>query len=58
MSIQQYGYAALVGAAIAGGDIAASQVNGSSLGALHVVVSCIITALVTAKISASFKENS
>jgi hypothetical protein len=58
MSIHQYGYVALLGAAVAVGDIAASQFNGSSLGTLHVVVSCIITALVTAKMSASLKNNS
>jgi hypothetical protein len=50
MTWKQYGHVALLGAAIAFGDIVASHFNGSQLGALHILVSCVLTALVTAKV--------
>jgi len=56
MNWKQYGYAALLGAGIAFGDIIASRFGGTNLGATHVIVSCILTALLTVKtLSASLK---
>lgn len=46
---KEYGYAALVGAGIAFGVIIASRLGGSGLGAAHVMVGCIITAIMTVK---------
>jgi uncharacterized membrane-anchored protein len=48
---KQYAYAALVGAGIAFGDIISSRINGSGLGATHVIVSCVLTALMIVKIT-------
>jgi hypothetical protein len=46
---KQYSHAALVGANIAFGLIIASRIGDSGLGAAHVIVGCILTAIVTAK---------
>jgi hypothetical protein len=48
---KQYAYAALVGGGIAFGDIIASRFSDSGLGATHVVVSCILTAIMTVQIT-------
>jgi len=50
MNAKQYVHVALVGAAVALGDIATSQLNGRPLGTLDVLVCCVLTALVTAKV--------
>jgi hypothetical protein len=42
-------HAALLGASIAFGLITASRIGDSGLGAAHVIVGCIITAIMTAK---------
>jgi len=52
MTMKQYAHVALVGAAVALGDIAVSQFNGQHLGGLHVLACCILTALVAAKVVA------
>jgi hypothetical protein len=46
---KQYSHAALVGASIAFGIIIASRIGDSSLGAAHVIVGCILTAMMVAK---------
>jgi len=46
---KQYSYAALVGACVAFGIIAASRIDDHSLGAAHVIVGCILTAILTVK---------
>ena len=43
---KQYSYAVLVGAAIAFGVIIASRLSDSGLGAAHVIVGCILTAII------------
>ncbi len=48
---KQYSYAALVGVGISFGVIIASRIGGSGLGAAHVVVGCILTAIMTAKMT-------
>jgi len=56
MSWKQYGHVVLIGASSAFGMIIASLIGGTSLGATHVIVGCIITALITAKtLTVSFK---
>jgi hypothetical protein len=46
---KQYSYAALVGVGIAFGVIIASRVGDSGLGAAHVIVGCVLTAIMTVK---------
>ena len=46
---KQYNYAALAGACIAFGVIAAGRIGDHSLGAAHVVVACVLTAILTVK---------
>jgi hypothetical protein len=46
---KQYTYAALVGACIALGVIIASRISDSGLGAAHIIVGCILTAIMTVK---------
>lgn len=46
---KQYSYAALVGAGIAFGVIIASHLGDSGLGAAHVIVGCILSAILTVK---------
>ena len=46
---KQYTYAALVGACVAFGVIIASRISDSGLGAAHVIVGCILTAIMTVK---------
>jgi hypothetical protein len=49
MTWKQYSYAALVGAGIAFGIIIASRLRDSGLGAAHVIVGCILSAILTVK---------
>ena len=46
---KQYSYAALVGAGIAFGVIIASRISDGGLGAAHVIVGCILTAIMTVR---------
>jgi threonine/homoserine efflux transporter RhtA len=46
---KQYTYAALVGACIAFGVIIASRIGDSGLGTAHVIVGCILTAIISVK---------
>jgi hypothetical protein len=46
---KQYTYAALVGACIALGVIIASRISDRGLGAAHIIVGCILTAILTVK---------
>jgi hypothetical protein len=46
---KQYSYAVLVGAGIAFGEIIATRLSGSGLGAAHLIVGCILTAILTVK---------
>ena len=46
---KQYSYAALVGAGIAFGVIIASRISDSGLGGAHVIVGCILTAIMTVR---------
>ncbi len=56
MTTKQNAHVALVGAAVALGDIAVSHFNGRAPGALHVLICCILTAHLTARIlSASLR---
>ena len=45
---KQYSYAVLVGAGIALGEIIATRLSGG-LGAAHLIVGCILTAILTVK---------
>jgi hypothetical protein len=56
MSWKQYGYAVLLGSGIGVGIIIGSRIGDSSLGWAHVIVGCILTALMTVKtLSVSLK---
>jgi hypothetical protein len=46
---RHYSCAALVGVFIAFGVIIASRISASGLGAAHVIVGCILTAMMTVK---------
>jgi hypothetical protein len=46
---KQYSYAVLVGAGIAFGEIIATRISGNGLGAAHLIVGCILTAILTVK---------
>ena len=46
---KRYSYSALVGAAIAFGIIIASRIGEHGLGAAHVIVGCILTAMIVVK---------
>ncbi len=49
MICKRYSYAALVGACSAFGIIIASRIGDHGLGAAHVIVGCILTAIITVK---------
>jgi hypothetical protein len=49
MSWKQYGYAVLIAAGIALGIVIVGHVGGNRLGAAHVIVGCILTALMVVK---------
>ncbi|MGB6539679.1 MAG: hypothetical protein WBF03_02245 [Xanthobacteraceae bacterium] len=46
---KQYSYAVLVGAGLAFGEIIAARFSDNGLGAAHLVVGCILTAILTVK---------
>jgi hypothetical protein len=46
---KQYSYAVLVGAGVAFGEIIATRISDSGLGAAHLIVGCILTAILTVK---------
>ncbi len=50
MTAKQHTHVALVGAAVALGAIVAAQLAGHPIGAAHLLVCCIATAFVTAKV--------
>ncbi len=49
MISKQYAYAALLGACVAFGDIIAGRVSNSGLGATHILVCCVLTAIIAVK---------